>query len=126
VREESPPDNARLVIRAGPLTVEKLVEHALRQQRDYSYRGEPMPSISVAATVSGWTVERILRERLWSRSTYATATVGAVRGAGFELLPTHRIPHYDIVLATATVEDATTLLTLFDAGRRNPFRRRTR
>lgn len=44
VRAEHPPDDAVLVIRAGPLTVEKIVEHALRQQRDYSYQGTPMAS----------------------------------------------------------------------------------
>ncbi len=86
VRHEDPSNDATLVIRAGPLTVQKLVEHARRQQRDYSYRGEPMASVSVAATIGDWTLERILRERLWSRSTYAT-TVATVRQAGFELLP---------------------------------------
>ena len=57
-----------------------------------------MAAVSVAATVDGWTVERILQERLWSRSMYATATVLAVRDAGDELLPTHRVAHDDIVL----------------------------
>ncbi len=126
VRHEDPSNDATLVIRAGPLTVQKLVEHARRQQRDYSYRGEPMASVSVAATIGDWTLERILRERLWSRSTYATTTVAAVRQAGFELLPTHRVPHYDILLPAATTEHAGTLLALFGAGQSNPFRRRAR
>lgn len=85
-----------------------------------------MASISVAATVRDWTVDRILREMLWSRSTYATCTVGIVRDAGYELLATHRVPHYDIVLPSATLVSASTLLDLFSAGRPNPFRRRTR
>lgn len=53
-----------------------------------------MASISVAATDTGWPLDRILRERLWSRSTYATTTVGTVRRAGYELLATHSRPHY--------------------------------
>jgi hypothetical protein len=126
IRQEDPPADGVLVIRGGPLTVDKLLEHAVRQQRGYSYRGEPMTSVSVAATVAGWTVERILNERLWSRSTYATATVRAVRDAGYDLLPTHRAPHYDILLPSATLEAAGTLLSVFGTGRSNPFRRRTR
>jgi hypothetical protein len=47
-----------------------------------------MPSISVDTTGVGWTVETMLRERLWSRSSYATTTVGALRANGYELLPT--------------------------------------
>jgi hypothetical protein len=126
LREEKLQDDATLIVRAGPLTAGKFLEHALRQQRDYSYRGSPMASISVAATVQGWTVERILRELLWSRSTYATSTVGVVRDAGYEVLPTHSVPHYDILLPSATLESASTLLELFSAGQPNRFRRRTR
>jgi hypothetical protein len=126
IRQEDPPADGVLVIRGGPLTIEKLLDHAVRQQRDYSFRGQPMASVSVAATVDGWTVDRILRERLWSRTTYGTATVATVQAAGYELLPTHRAPHYDIVLPAATFESASMLLTLFGTGLSNPFRRRTR
>lgn len=126
IRSERPPDESLLVIRAGPLTPEKLLEHALRQSRDYSYRGEPMASVSVSVTIEGWPLDRILRERLWSRSTYATANAGAVRTTGFELLPTHRAPHYDIVLPAASLAHTSTLLAVFGDGQPNPFRRRTR
>lgn len=85
-----------------------------------------MASINVSATVAGWTLDRVLAELLWSRSSYATASVGTVRGAGYALLATHRRPHYDIVLPSATVESASTLLALFTAGTTNPFRRRGR
>ncbi len=47
LRGEDPPDDALLVLRGGPLTVEKLLEHALREQRRFSYRGAPMPSVSI-------------------------------------------------------------------------------
>jgi len=126
LREEDRPDDSILVVRAGPLTAVKFLEHALRQQRDYTHRGAPMASISVAATVAGWTLERILRERLRSRPTYATSSVGTVLDAGYELLATHRRPHYDIVLPSATIESASTLLSLFRADTTNPFRGPTR
>lgn len=48
--------------------------------------------MSVDATVSGWDLEAILRDRLWSRSSYATATVGGLRAAGYGLLPTFGAP----------------------------------
>jgi hypothetical protein len=85
-----------------------------------------MASVSVAATISGWPLDRILEERLWSRSTFATATVAALRLAGIELLATHRPPHFDIVLPEASPEHAGTLLAVFGPGKPNPYRRRTR
>ena len=90
------------------------------------HSGWPMTSISVATIVAGWTVNRILQERQWSRSTYATATVATIRTARHDLLATHARPHYDILLPSATIESATTLLSLFGAGTTNPFRRWTR
>jgi hypothetical protein len=69
-------DDALVMVRGGPMTVEELVEHAQREQHRYGYRGVPMPSISVDATVDGWNGERILRDRVWSRSSYATTTIG--------------------------------------------------
>lgn len=87
LRVEDPPSDAILLIRGGPIAVEKLVEHARRQEREFSWQGAPMASVSVDATVFGWTEEIILRERLWSRTTFAGAAVGAVRQAGFRSCP---------------------------------------
>lgn len=72
-------DDTVLLIRGGPLTAEKLVEHAERQMLDFTYRGRPMASVSVDGTVAGWTVELVLRERMWSRSQFATGTSGGPR-----------------------------------------------
>lgn len=119
-------DDTLLLIRGGPLTVEKLVEHARRQAREFSLRGAPMASISVDGLVAGWTVELVLRERMWSRSQFATATAGVVRGAGFEVLPTHNAPHFDIVLAEASDAEAARLLEIFGSPEDNPFKKRGR
>lgn len=68
----------------------------------------------------------ILRERLWSRSTFARASVAAVRSAGFTLLPTHGAPHFDIVLGEGTADEAHRLLGIFGEPVQNPFKRRKR
>lgn len=124
LRAEEPPGDAVLVIRGGPLTAAKLAEHAGREAVRFSYRGLALASVSVEATVGGWSLEAILKELLWSRTTYATATAASLRAAGYELLPTFGAPHYDVVLAAATVEAAGSLLELFGPAEPNPYRRR--
>ena len=47
-----------------------------------------MVAISVDLTVEGWTLDRILAERMQTRSSYASAMVGVLRAAGYELVPT--------------------------------------
>lgn len=126
LRDDDPPDDAVLLLRGGPVTVEKLVEHAARQLREFSLRSAPMASISVDGTVGDWTAEALLRDRLWSRSKYSTAMVGRVRNAGFEILPTHSLPHFDIVLAEASLDEAARLLAVFSLPEDNPFKRRRR
>jgi hypothetical protein len=126
IRTEPPPPGDVLVVRGGPLTVEKLLEHARRQQRAYSYQGLPMASVSVDVTAAPWTLATILEERLWSRSTYAACSIGFVREAGYELLATHAAPHFDILLPAATEVEAQRLLAVFGEGHHNPCRRRKR
>ncbi len=124
LRDEDPPDEAAAVIRAGPVTAEKIVEHANRELARFTYRGEPLAAISVDVTVGGWDVDRILRERLWSRSRYALAAAGDLRAADYELLPTANRPHYSLVLPSATFEDAVALLAHFGPTIENEYRRR--
>ena len=124
VRDGPPPGDLVVVVRGGPLTVEKFVQHMRRGQERYSYRGHPLVSISVDAAVAGWTPEGILRERLWSRTSYATTTVGELRRHGYSLLPTFDAPHFDLLAPDATDEVAGTLLSVFGPIQRNPYRRR--
>jgi len=121
IRDEEPPDDAILVIRAGPVTVEKILEHARREEGRFTFRGAPMASVSVDATIGDWTLEAILRDRLWSRTTYATTTVGALRRSGHDLLPTFGVPHYDLLLPAATLKAAGSLLATFGHGRAQPL-----
>ncbi len=124
LRAEGPPDDTLLIVRGGPMSAEKILEHAQREQAVYSFGRTPLASISADATVGDWTVERVLRERPWSRNSYATATAGQLRSAGFELLPTFQAPHYDVVLPAATLKVATTLVSVFGAAQRNLYLRR--
>ncbi len=60
-----------VVLRAGPIAVDKVVEHALREARAYSFGGKPLYSVSVSLAVDGWTVDDLLAGPLASRTTYA-------------------------------------------------------
>ena len=126
LRRESPPDNAVVVVRGGPLAAEKFVEHARRQAREYTYDGSPMFSISVSLTVGGWDRDALLAGPLSSRSTFAVSTAGEIRSAGFRLLPTYEAPHYDLVMATGEYPEAVLLLGLFGPPEPNWQRRRGR
>lgn len=99
IRAGPSPDDA-VVVRGGPLTPQKIVEHAVRQQTVFSYRSTPMTAISVDLAIDGWPLERILRERMRSRSRDATATVGELRASGFELVATSTAPHFSVVRPT--------------------------
>jgi len=126
LRSEEPPDDAVVVVRGGPVSPEKIVEHAHRQAREYTYRNVPMYSISVSLTVPGWDLSALLAGPLSSRSTFAVSTAGVVRAAGFELLPTYEAPHYDLLLATGEYREAEALLGLFGSPEPNPYKRRGR
>jgi hypothetical protein len=126
LRSEVPPDDAVVVVRGGPIAPEKIVEHAGRQAREYTYRNGPMYSISVSLTVGDWDLAALLAGPLSSRSTFAVSTAGAVRVAGFELLPTYEAPHYDLLLATGEYREAEVLLSLFGSPEPNPYKRRGR
>jgi hypothetical protein len=126
LRSEEPPDDAVVVVRGGPVASEKIVEHAQRQAREYSFRNAPMYSISVSLTVPGWDLSALLAGPLSSRSMFAVSTAGAVRAAGFALLPTYDAPHYDLLLATGEYREAEALLSLFASSEPNPYKHRGR
>lgn len=124
VRRELPVDDSVLVVRGGPLTADKIVEHAARQQAVFTYRGAPMTAISVDLSIEGWPLERILRERMWSRSRYAITTVGQLRAGGYELVATGSAPHYSVVLPAASEAEAAALLEHFGPTLTNEFKQR--
>ena len=119
-----PPGDTDLVVRAGPLAAEKFLEHALRQQRAYTFRGRPMASVSVSATVAGWTLEELLAGPLVTRSRFATCRVGTLRDDAYELLASGPAPHFDVVLEEVTLAACERLLARFSSAQDNPFKRR--
>jgi len=78
----------------------------------------------LGSTVDGWGVDAILGKILTTRSTYAIISVGELRAASYVLLATHQSPHFDIVLPTASEQEAGRLLSLFGKARANPHRSR--
>ena len=88
---------------------------------EYSFQGKPMFSLSADMTIATWTLEQILRTRIWSRSTYATATARTLRTAGYVLLPTFAVPHCDLVLPVATTGAGTAILAHFGPALDNPY-----
>ena len=124
LRADEPPDEAVVVLRGGPIAIDKIVQHAVREAREYSYRGEPLYSVSVSLTIDGWSLDDLLAGPLVSRSTYAVSTVGALRAARFVLLATYAAPHYDLVLGSAGYDEATRLLLYFGEPQPNPYKRR--
>ena len=72
-----------------------------------------MAAISVYLTVTGWPVERILRVRMHTRAGTRRQLRELVRAAGYELVPTGRVPHFSLVLPAASAAEATALLAHF-------------
>lgn len=85
-----------------------------------------MVAISVDLTIHGWTIARILRDRVWSRSRYATTRVGELRTAYYELLATSTAPHYSVILHGVSELAAAEFLSHFGPTLENQFRQRSR
>jgi hypothetical protein len=126
LRTEDLPPSSVLVVRGGPLTPEKLLQSARREQAVYTWRGSPLACVSTEAVTGDWTLERVLSEHLATRTTYATTTVGQVLEKGLVLLPTFAAPHYDVVLEEATTEEVARLMSILSEPIRNPYRRKVR
>lgn len=119
------PGEAEIVVRGSPITAEKLLAHALRQAREYSYRGQNRASISADVVLPSWPLDRILSGQLVTYSRCATCTISAILAVGFELLATGAPPHVDVVLPapdTLWAEALANLLLLNEQP--NPFKSR--
>lgn len=85
-----------------------------------------MACVSAEAVTEEWPLERLLTEHLATRTTYATTIVARVLDSGFILLPTFDAPHYDVVLADASLEEVAKLMSILSEPIRNPYRRHGR
>lgn len=119
------PDGIELVVRGSPITAEKILTHAVRQAREYSYRGVNMASVSAHLVLPSWPLERILRGPLVTYSRYGTCAVDEIRSAGLELLATGGQPHVDVVLPALDTLWADRLVQLLlQREQPNPFKSR--
>lgn len=113
---------AALVVRGWPLTIDGLLRNAAATQRRYSLAGEPLIAISVEVTMPGWDLEGILAgSRLRTRRSYASALDRDVTNAGFGLLASFSAPHYSVVLDIYTENEARRLISVLGQIRPNPY-----
>jgi hypothetical protein len=92
VRDESPPDDAALVLRGNLLTEAILATTAAENFEVYGYY-----AVSVWAEVGGATRDSLLATKLVKQEVVAVFKAGDLRAAGLELRPTGASPHYDVV-----------------------------
>jgi hypothetical protein len=119
------PSGAEVVVRGSPITAEKLWTHAIRQAREYSYRGDHMASVSVDVVLPDWPLERILTAQLATYSRYSICPVATLVEAGFELLATGAIPHADVVFpAVDSLWAERVAALLAGSEQRNPYKSR--
>jgi hypothetical protein len=118
LRDESPPDDATIVVRGGLLAADSVQMSLERCRRQYGFLGLSVygaVNMSVAqlvATVSQIGSVRYRRLRL--------STFGTVRAAGFPLWPTHVFPHYSIVLPDSDASTLARLDSCFDPPQPSP------
>ena len=83
-----------------------------------------MVAISVDLTVEGWTLDRILAERMQTRSSYARRWLESCVPRGTSWSPLAVSPHYSLILPGSSDAEAAALLALFGPTLQNPYRAR--
>lgn len=119
LRREDQPVDVVVVVRGGRDSIDKLRRHALRTARAWSLDGAPLLGISVFGVLDR-SLETLLRQRFGSFRTVHLTSVGKLREAGFELIPTGLRPHFTVRARTAEDEDLQRLLAVLGPARDNP------
>jgi len=128
LREETPPADGVLVVRGGPTSIERLADHVQRTHDAYTLDGDPLWGVSVFCAmddVGPASLDALLR-RFASYRVVHLPTVGGVVGAGFDLLPSFRRPHFTVQLADAEPQTLTQMLAALGPVRPNPYHGRKR
>jgi hypothetical protein len=106
LRDEAPPDDLLVVLRATPSDVDEAISEIADDAGESANvyvvtidgRTELLHGVSVFAQRDGVGVNLVL-ERFAYAPRYCSARVGDLRGAGFEVLPTGANPdHFDVQL----------------------------
>lgn len=128
LRDEEPLGENVVVVRGGPNSIERLLEHAQRTHDAYTLDGEPVWGVSVFCAlddVGPGSLDALLR-RFASYRIVHLPTVGDVAAAGFNLLPTFKRPHFTIRLDDADDATLSRLLDALGPARPNPYHGRKR
>jgi hypothetical protein len=124
VRDEPVPDDATVVVRGGPDSLDKLPQHATRTNRAYQLDAEPLWGVSVFLALDATgdaSLDGILGGRMSSYRIVHTSTAARVRAAGFDFLPTFRRPHYTLVLPDTSQGTVEMLVAALGPGAPNPY-----
>lgn len=120
--DEPVPDDALVALRGGPDTRSLIASHARRLNRLFLLDGGPLWGISVFVALESTgpaSVEGILQGRLPSYPSVYLPTVGALREAGFDLLPTFTRPHFTVLMSGPELAPA--LFEALGELRDNPY-----
>jgi hypothetical protein len=121
VREEPAPDNGIVVVRGGLASHERLLAHAHRTHGAFTLDGEALWGISVFCAlddIGPASLDALLR-RFASYRVVHLPSVGRLRAAEFDLLPTFRRPHFTVVLGST--DDVPRLCEALGAAEPNPY-----
>jgi len=86
-------DDSLIVVRGGDLDVDHIRSAAVAARARFGEYG-----ISVFGAADEAAVDVLARDRLVQFEVLVVMTAGTIRGAGLELRPTFRRPHYTITL----------------------------
>ncbi len=114
-RRELLADDSLVVIRGGMLDAASLRADAGRTFRRFGERG-----ISVLAAPTDDDLNLLARTVLHRYEQLTVMTAGAIRGAGLELRPTFRRPHYTVMLPDLDA-DVERLTSCENKQRVNPY-----
>jgi hypothetical protein len=121
LRDEAIPDDAIVVVRGGPSSIANLRTHALRTRDAFMLDGRPLLGVSVFCALDdiGPASLQALLQRFASYRLVHLPRVGQLRGAGFDLLPSFRRPHFTVVVNT--LDELPRLLDAVGAAEPNPY-----
>ncbi|MGQ0466382.1 MAG: hypothetical protein ACT4QG_13795 [Sporichthyaceae bacterium] len=124
VRDEVLPDDATVIVRGGPDSLEKLAQHAARTNRAFLLDGHQLWGVSVFLALDdagSASAERILADRMRTYRIVHLTNVAQVRASGIGLLPTFARPRYTLLMRDASARSISALAVALGPGSTNPY-----
>lgn len=117
LRQDLPPDDGCVVVRAGVMGAANVARAAQRTFAVYGLLG-----LSVEGVIGATVREACRSDRVAAYRRVRLSTFGRVRGAGFALLATFDAPHFTLVLPDLSELSLERLDRCFDPPIPNPGR----